>query len=131
MVAALLPATSTLPDTGGLPQVFFDDADDVERHAPRRRGIARGDGLVELAVHREGAAGEIALAERMFPEAVQGRVQLPHELAEQRIAGGAVDREVELPVLLRRVTVAQMHMLHVFQAPADLGDGFLAGAQRR
>src|SRR5215470_13435881 len=131
IVAAPLPAKSGLPDTGGLPQVLFDNADDVERHPTGGDRIACGDRLVELAMHREGAAREIALAERMLPEAVQRRVQLPHDLREQGIAGGAVDGQVELPILLRCVTVAQMHALHMLQAAADLGDRLVAGAQRR
>src|SRR6185312_6300857 len=116
MVAAPLLATSGLPDTGGLPQVLLDDSDDVQGHVPGGGGIAGRDRLVEPAMHREGAAREVALAKGMFPEAMQGRVQLPHDLDEQRVARGSVDREVELPVLLGRVAIAQMHMLHMLES---------------
>ena len=61
---------------------------------------------------------------------VQGR----HDLAEQRVAGSVVDRQMEFPVLLRCRTVSPMDRLHAFQLclnPGDLGVAGLDGNQRR
>src|SRR5262249_46912080 len=96
--AKSIPSKSSLPNSLLMRHPFYvfgDDGQDGQRVAAHRLRIVPRDRLEERAVQREGAGREVGAVEGLRPEGGEGLADLRQELAEQRVAAGIVDREME------------------------------------